>query len=100
MHIGYISDQHDVAPETVMVSVIQSNQLMIKAIVKSVVDGEFTPTLHLFGMNEGAIYITDFYGNDSKLTGEEKTKLDEIVAGIKDGSLKEQGILPKSTFEQ
>ncbi|WP_161845904.1 BMP family protein [Pseudoflavonifractor sp. 524-17] len=100
LHIGYISDQYDVAPETVMVSMIQSNPFMIRAIVESGVNGTFEPKLNLFGMKEGALYLSDFHGNDSKLTDEQKAKIDEIVAAIKDGSLKEAGILPKSSFEQ
>lgn len=99
-HIGYISDQYDVAPDTVMVSVVQSNQFMIRAIVESVINGDFTPELHLFGMSEGALYLSDYHGHDDQLTDEQKAKIDEIIEGIKDGSLREAGILPKSTFEQ
>ncbi len=100
LHIGYISDQSDVAPGTVMVSVIQSNQFMIKAIIQSVVEGTFVPQLNLFGMNEGAVYMTDYHDDAHPLTDEQRAKVDEIIAGIKDGALKSQGILPKSVFEQ
>lgn len=99
-HIGYISDQYEVAPGTVMISVVQSNQFLIKAIIEASLNGEFTPTLQLFGMKEGAVYLTDYHDEDSPLTDEEKAKMEEIVAGILDGSLKEEGILPKSTFDQ
>lgn len=100
LHIGYISDQHEVAPETVMVSMIQSNPFMIRSIVEAGVKDTFEPKLNLFGMSEGALYLSDFYGNDEKLTDEQNAKVEEIIAGIKDGSLKEAGILPKSSFEQ
>lgn len=99
-HIGYISDQYDVAPETVMVSLIQSNPFMIRSIVEAGVNGTFEPKLNLFGMKEGALYLSDFHGNDSKLTADQLAKIDEIINGIKDGSLKEAGILPKSSFEK
>ena len=99
-HIGYISDQYEVALDTVMVSMIQSNQFMIKAIIESVIHGEFTPELHLFGMPEGALSLSDFNGHDEILTEEEQAKIEEIIAGINDGSLAEAGILPKSTFDQ
>ena len=48
----------------------------------------------------GAYKIRGAYYKISTLTDEEKAKVEEIVAGILDGSLKEEGILPKSTFEQ
>lgn len=99
-HIGYISDQYEVAPETVMVSLIQSNPFMIRSIIEAGINGTFEPKLNLFGMNEGALYLSDFHGNDSKLTDEQKAKVQEIIDGIKDGSLKEAGILPKSSFEK
>ena len=99
-YIGYNSDQYEVAPETVMVSVVQSNQFMIRAIVASAVEGEFTPALHLYGLKEGAIYLTDYHDETAPLTQEERTQIEEIIAAIEDGSLKEQGILPKSVFEE
>ncbi len=99
-HIGYISDQNEVAPETVMVSLIQSNPFMIRAIVEAGVNGTFEPKLNLFGMKEGALYLSDYHGHDKELTEEQLAKLDEIIAGIKDGSLKESGVVPKSSFEQ
>ena len=99
-HIGYISDQYEVAPGTVMTSVVQSNAFLIKAIIEASLNGEFEPTLQLFGMKEGAVYMTDYHDEDSPLTDEEKAQVDEIIAGILDGSLKEQGVLPKSTFEE
>lgn len=99
-HIGYISDQNAVAQDTIMVSAVQSNQLLIKAMVQAGLDGTMSPSLNLFGMKEGAIYLSDFHGHDADLPEGAKAKIDAVVAGILDGSLKEQGILPKSTFEK
>ena len=73
---------------------------MIRAIVASAVEGEFTPALHLYGLKEGAIYLTDYHDETAPLTQEERTQIEEIIAAIEDGSLKEQGILPKSVFEE
>lgn len=99
IYIGYINDQHDVAPDRIPVSVMQSNEFMVYSIIKSVVDGTFTPTLHLMGMNEGAISVGEFYDVAATLSDARKAKIKEIVAGIEDGSLKTEGILPKSSFE-
>ena len=99
-HIGYVSDQYDVAPDTIMVSAIQSNEFLIMAIVKAAMDNEMTAALHLFGMVEGAISLSDFHGHEADLPEGGKAKIDAVIAGILDGSLKEQGILPKSIFEK
>lgn len=99
-YIGYNSDQYEVAPDTVMISVVQSNQFMIRAIVESVVSGSFSPELHLYGLKEGAIYLTEYHDERSPLTEEQRTDIDAIIMGIEDGSLKQDGILPKSVFEQ
>lgn len=99
MALGVISDQYDVAPETVKVSVVQDNATMVMAIVKSVVDGSFTPAVNLFGIGDGAIYVSDWHGHDAEVAPEVLEKIDEIIAGISDGSLKEAGILPKTSFE-
>lgn len=98
-HIGYVSDQYEVAPDTVMVSMVQSNEFMILAIARAGVEKTFTPALHLYGMKEGAIYLSDFHGHEGELPEGGMDKINEIIAGIEDGSLKEQGILPKSIFE-
>lgn len=99
-YIGYISDQYDTAPETIMVSVVQSNEFLISSMVNDVLEDKFDPILHLLGMSEGAIYISDFHGHDDKLPEGGMDKVNELVAGIKDGSLKEAGILPPSAFEK
>ena len=99
-YIGYISDQYDVAPDNIMISAVQSNEKLILAMVQAAINNEMTAELHLFGMAEGTIYLSDFHGHDADLPEGGKEKIDAVVAGILDGSLKEQGILPKSIFEQ
>ena len=96
--IGYIN-HHDVAPETVMVDVVQSNQFMIRTIVASGLEDTFSPTINLYGVAEGAIYVDDFDGNDALLSTEQQDQFAAILEGVTDGSLKENGVLPKSTFE-
>ena len=100
IYIGYNTDQNENAPEHIPVSVIQSNEFLVYSIIEEVLAGEFTPALSLYGMNEGAVAVSDFYDIGAALTEEEQALLEEIIAGIQDGSLKEAGILPKSSFEQ
>ncbi len=99
MDIGYVSDQYDVAPETIMVSSVQSVEFMVNAIIEKGVKGELSPELYLMGTVEGAIYLSDFHGHEDAFGEEGIAKLEEIYAGLKDGSLREQGLVPPSVFE-
>jgi basic membrane protein A len=99
-HLGYISDQYEVEPDTIFVSVIQSVEDMIVSIVDKAVNGEAKAALYLMGVNDGAVRLSDFHGNESKLPEGAMDKINEAIEAIKDGSLKEKGILPKSVFEQ
>ena len=96
--LGYANDQHTV-DDCVKVSVVQDNKSMVLAIVKSVLDGEFKAAINLKGVADGAIFVTDWYNADGVIDDEGLAKIDEVIAGIVDGSLKEQGILPKTSFE-
>jgi len=97
--IGCISDQYEVAPDTVQVSVVQDNKTMVMAIVKTMQEGKFTASVNLFGMDSGAIYMSDWHGHDADLSSASLDKINSVIAGIKDGSLKSQGILRKTSFE-
>ncbi len=99
MEIGYISDQYDVAPETILVSSIQSVEFMVNAIIEKGVNNELAPELYLMGAAEGAIYLSDFHGQEDAFGEGGVAKLEEIFAGLQDGSLREQGIVPPSVFE-
>lgn len=98
--IGYISDQYNVAPDTVFVSTIQSINFMVMSIVDKKVNNDFKAGLYLSGYKDGAIYLSDWHGNDKNLPAGAMDKIKEIMNGMKDGSLKEKGIIPKSVFEK
>ena len=48
----------------------------------------------------GGVAVSDFYDTGAALTQEERGLPEEFIADNEDGSLKEQGILPKSSFDQ
>lgn len=98
MCIGIISDQYSQG-DCVKVSVVQDNATLVQAVVKQYIDGEFKASINLFGMNEGAIYVSDWHGHDSEFTEEQIAQINEAVEKIADGSLKEEGILRKTSFE-
>lgn len=99
-YIGYNTDQNEISPENIPASAIQSNEFLVYRIVSSVVDGTFKPELGLYGINEGAISVSDIYDIGRDFTDEDRARLEEVTEGIKDGSLKAKGILPASVFER
>ena len=94
--IGYIDDQSHVAPDTIFVSAIQSVQNMVAVIVDKAVNGTINPEFYLLGMAEGVIGISDFHGNDSKLSVEDKALIDELLVKIEDGTLEKEGVFWKN----
>ena len=53
------------------------------------------------GVKENVISLSDFYTiGDEPVPQDIQDKIQEIIEGIADGSLKESGTVPKSVFEQ
>lgn len=98
--VGYIDDQYNVAPGTVPFSAIQDIGDAVYMGIKTIMDGSYKPELVLVGAKEQVIRLSDFYEmGDQPVPEKVIAKMNEIYAGIVDGSLKEAGILPKSGFE-
>ena len=99
--IGYIYDQYSVAPGTVPVSAIQSVEDLMVKVTEMGMNNEIEPQTYLLGVNDGVVRLSDVYElGKEPVPDEVKQKMEEIFNGLKDGSLKEQGILPKSSFEK
>lgn len=99
--VGYIDDQHNVAPGTVPFSAIQDIGYAVYMGIKTVYDGKFAPEVVLVGANAGVIKLSDFYKmGDQPVPASVVSKMQEVYNGILDGSLKAKGILPKSGFEK
>ncbi|MEI7885689.1 MAG: BMP family protein [Clostridia bacterium] len=96
--IGYVSDQNSIAPEAIAASAIQDGGMMMDTIVKDGLAGNIKPVVVLVGAKDGAIRMSKWYHEDW-VGAEGVKKMDDIINGLKDGSLKEKGIVPKSSFE-
>lgn len=98
--VGYIEDQNKVAPGTVPFSAIQDVGAIAYQGIEAAVGDNFKPELVLVGAKDGVIKLSDFYkmGNND-VPQSIQDKMNEIYKGIVDGTLKSQGILPKSGFE-
>ncbi|HDQ14026.1 MAG TPA: BMP family ABC transporter substrate-binding protein [Sediminispirochaeta sp.] len=98
---GYIGDQYEMAPGTVPFSAIQDIGMVVYSGIRDVVNDNFKPKLVPVGVKEGVIRLSDFYTiGDEPVPAEIQEKMNEIYQGIKDGSLKTAGHLPKSVFEE
>jgi basic membrane protein A len=96
--IGFISDQSAVAPETIYASAIQDVSKLVQSIIKVGLEGELKPEVRLNGVNEGVIGPSPWHGHEANISQEVKDKLAEVLEGLADGSLREQGILPKPQY--
>lgn len=91
--LGYISDQYSIAPDTIFVSVIQSVESMVATIIEKVIKGDLKPEFYELGMEEGVIGLSDFHGNDAKLSSEDRALIKELLTKLVDGTLEKEGIL-------
>ena len=86
--IGVDSDQDDVAPGTVLTSMVKHVDNAVFATVKDLQEGKFQAGIHRFGLADDGVGTTDFK-NTKDAIGEEKIKkLEEIKQGIIDGTIK------------
>jgi basic membrane protein A len=99
-YIGYVGDMYALAPQTVVVSAIQSVDDMMGIIIKLAIENRLTPKLHLVGAVENVIRLSPLYENEKLFPAGGVDKLLQVEKQIKDGTLKQQGILIKSVFER
>lgn len=83
--IGANYDQSDFAPEQIPLSVGQSYPLALDYLYGLIINDEFESVPYEMGVAEGA--VTVIYNDAYELPGEAKDKLEEILNGIKDGSV-------------
>ncbi len=88
--IGNMSDQSELAPDTVVTSVVWDMWPTVKQVVSQVQAGVFTS--QDFGqfsfMGKGGSYLAPFHAWDSKLPAEVKTMVAERTQEIKDGNFR------------
>jgi len=86
--IGVDSNQDDVAPGTVLTSMIKNVDVAVYNTVKQVLDNDFKAGINRFGVAENGVGTSDF-ANTKDVIGEEKlNKLKEIREKIINGEIK------------
>lgn len=91
--VGMTSDQHSLAPEVVVVSVVQSLPQFVYSAVQDCYTNNFVPEIVQKGVAEGQVFYSDYYEHADLVTPEIQAKLDEIISKFEDFSLYEEGIM-------
>lgn len=78
--IGINTDKNEIAPDTVLTSIIADYPLAILTMFELWMEDEIENRFYYFGAREGAVYYAPFYNSEEKL-GTEKMN---IILGIQD----------------
>lgn len=98
---GYINDQYEMAPGTIPFSALQDVGAVVYSGIESAILGNFKAETVVVGVKEGVISLSAFHEiGEVAVSDQVIAKMEEIYEGLKNGSLKEKGVVPKSTFEQ
>ena len=99
LNIGAIGDQSDVGTNTVVVNVMQDISKMIVAAGKLVAEGEFEAQRYSFGINESAIYLSDYTGVfPDRVTDEKKAQIKQILDDLASGKIDIDEEISKNTI--
>jgi len=82
--IGWVLDQHELAPETIITSGMQSVPKTYLEATILVRQGRWEGKLYRFGLQEGAHQLAPFYG---LLTPEQEEQVNAVQAGIMTGDI-------------
>ncbi|MEL7610121.1 MAG: BMP family protein [Bacillota bacterium] len=97
--IGATADMYETSPDTIIVSIIQSQYDIVYSVLKDFFAGTLDGTASVVGVAEGVVRLSDWHGHESWLPEGSLAKIDEILAGLSDLSLVKQGICPKSVYD-
>jgi basic membrane protein A len=89
--VGVDVDQFVSYPEAdacLLTSAEKHLSLAVKTAVTDVVKKQFTSGVKTFDAAVGGVGVAPYHNYDSKLTSDQKAKIDQITKGLKDGSIK------------
>lgn len=85
--IGVDSNQDDVAPGTVLTSMLKNIDVAVYETVKSAVDGKFTPGVTVYGIKENGVGTTNFELTKDIIGQDKIDKIQEIKEKITAGEI-------------
>ncbi len=89
--VGVDVDQYVSYPEAdacLVTSAEKHLALAVKTAITQVVKGPFKAGIQIFDASTGGVGAAPYHNFDSKLTSDQKAKIDTISKGLKDGSIK------------
>lgn len=85
--IGGNSDQYEIAPGNILVSVIKELSISFTFAYEQVLEGSLSGQIYKLGVKENAVYYSSYHDHADKISKEVQDKLDAIVAGIMEGNI-------------
>lgn len=89
--VGVDVDQFQSYPEAqacLLTSAEKHLSLAVKTAITQIVKGQFKTGVQTFDASTDGVGVAPYHNFDSKLTSDEKAKIDTIAKGLKDGSIK------------
>ncbi len=89
--VGVDVDQYVSYPEAdpcLLTSAEKHLSLAVKSAITDVVKGQFKSGVQTFDASVDGVGVSSYHTYDSKLTADQKAKIDTIAAGLKSGSIK------------
>jgi basic membrane protein A and related proteins len=89
--VGVDVDQYQSYPEAqtcLLTSAEKHLALAVKTAITQVVKGQFKSGVQTFDASTDGVGVAPYHNFDSKLTSDQKAKIDTIAKGLKDGSIK------------
>lgn len=90
--IGTAFDAAEMAPDTIVTTALINFYVNIDMAIGKVIDGSIEPKNYLLGLNDNGIGLAPYRKFDAVLTDAQKTEVQKIIDGIRDGSITD---LPK-----
>ncbi len=85
--IGSMIDQYDIAPDTVMVSVLNNNELMYDYFYARYVDGSLEQKVYKVGLGEEAVFMSPYHGFEDQIPEAVKQEMQRVEEAILAGEL-------------
>jgi basic membrane protein A len=85
--IGVDSNQDDVAPGTVLTSMVKHVDEAVYATIKDTLDSKFTAGTKVFDLKTNGVGLTDFKNTKDKVGDANIKKLDDVKQQIIDGKI-------------
>jgi basic membrane protein A len=87
--IGMGRDINDVAPDTVVTSLLWNMGPIMEMALKQVADKSFKAQNHVLGFKSGHLSLAPYHGFEQKLSKEVKDKIADIVKKVSEGQIPE-----------